>query len=101
SQMNVDHEVRELIGRAFVSYVKKCLHRSKRDYVQKQNRYLYRLTFLSELTSKNNIIDSTHQLYPTEDYILLLQANRTLKLNSKEKKILFMKFIDDKTDKEI
>jgi len=99
--MNVDSEVKEIIGRVFVCYVKKCLQRSKKDYVQKQNRDLYRLTFLSDLTLNNNIIASNDQSYPTEDYILLLQAGSKLKLSPKEKKILIMKFIDDKTDKEI
>ena len=99
--MNVDSEVKEIIGRVFVCYVKKCLQHSKKDYVQKQNRDLYRLTFLSDLTLNNNIIASNDQSYPTEDYILLLQAGSKLKLSPKEKKILIMKFIDDKTDKEI
>jgi len=99
--MNVDSEVKEIIGRVFVCYVKKCLQRSKKDYVQKQNRDLYRLTFLSDLTLNNNIIASNDQSYPTEDYILLLQAGSKLKLSPEEKKILIMKFIDDKTDKEI
>ncbi len=80
--------MRVLIERAFASYVKKCPYRPKRDYTQKQNKELYRLTFLSNFALNNSIISSAHQYDPTEDYILLLQAGSKLNLTTTEKKIL-------------
>lgn len=99
--MNVNEEMKELAGRAFISYVKKCLKHARRDYYQKQNPDLYRLTFLSDLTFEAGILDVPSHLFPSEDYILLLQASSKLKLSPKEKKILFMKFFEDKSDREI
>lgn len=99
--MNVSEEMKELVGRSFISYAKKCLKHAKRDYFKKENRELYRLTFLSDLPFDIGILDMPSHLYPSEDYILLLQAGSKLKLSVNEKKILFMKFFEDKTDKEI
>lgn len=99
--MNVNEETKEIVGRAFISYAKKCLKNARRDYIKKQNRYLYRLTFLSDLTFDIGILGSPSHLFPSEDYILLLQAGSKLELSSNEKKILFMKFFEDKTDNEI
>lgn len=67
----------------------------------KENRELYRLTFLSDLPFDIGILNMPSHLYPSEDYILLLQAGSKLKLNTNEKKILFMKFFEDMTDKDI
>lgn len=99
--MYVNEEANELVGRAFISYAKKCLKNARRDYIRKQNRDLYRLTFLSDLTFDIGIFGVTSHLYPSEEYILLLQASSKLKLSSNQKKILFMKFFEDKTDREI
>lgn len=99
--MNVNEEVKELVGKAFINYAKKCLKHARKDYYRKENRELYRLTFLSDLPFDIGILGIPSHLYPSEDYILLLQASTKLKLSANEKKILFMKFFEDKTDKEI
>lgn len=99
--MNVNEEMKELVGKAFISYAKKCLKHARRDYSKKENRELYRLTFPSDMPFDSGILGMPSHLYPSEDYILLLQAGTKLKLSTNEKKILFMKFFEDKTDKEI
>lgn len=99
--MNDDNDVKELIGRIFVNYVKKSLQRSKRDYVRKQNQDLYRMLLLGDLILNNSLLASTSQHDPSENYILLLHTSRKLRLSTKEQKIFRMKFVDDKTDKEI
>lgn len=99
--MNVNEEMNELVGRAFISYAKKCLKHARKDYNKKENRELYRLTFLSDLSFDIGTLGIPSHLFPSEDYILLLQADNKLKLSANEKKILFMKFFEDKTDKEI
>lgn len=99
--MNVNEEMKELVGRAFIGYAKKCLKNARKDYYMKENRELYRLTFLSDLPFDIGIHDVPSHLYPSEDYILLLQAGSKLKLSANEKKILFMKFFEDMTDKDI
>lgn len=99
--MIVNEEMKEVVGKAFIGYAKTCLKRAKKDYYKKENRELYRLTFLSDLPFEIGILGMPSHLYPSEDYILLLQAGSKLRLSVNEKKILFMKFFEDKTDKEI
>lgn len=99
--MNVNDDIKELAGRAFIGYVKKCLKRARKDYILKQNRDMYRLTFLSEHALDVANSETSFHLYPSEDYILLLHASDKLNLSQKEKRIFFMKFFEDKTDREI
>lgn len=74
--MHVKEEINEFVGRAFISYVKKCLKHARGDYFKKQNRDLYRIIFLGNFifdVTTLNMISISYQL-PSEDYILLLQA---------------------------
>lgn len=73
--MNVNEEINELVGRAFISYAKKCLKHARRDYFKRQNRDLYRITFLGDFIFDVAILNfSSTSQFPNEDYILLLQA---------------------------
>lgn len=101
--MNATKVMDELVGRAFINYAKKCLKHARRDYFKRQDRYLYRITFLGDFIFDVAILNltSTSNHFPNDDYILLLQASKSLKLSLNERKILFMKFFEDMTDKEI
>ncbi|TYA14781.1 sigma-70 family RNA polymerase sigma factor [Paenibacillus faecis] len=92
----------EAVEKGFSIYVKHCLRHASRDYFKK----LYRDSFHAipfdavAFETNNNALDIwTSTTVTIEDLTVLSQAIKTL--SSSEKKVLYLKFFQDKTDKEI
>lgn len=91
----------EAVERGFSIYVKHCLRNASRDYFKKLYRdYFHARPFDAVAFETNNTLDIwTSMTVSIEDLTVLSQAIETL--SSSEKKVLYLKFFQDKTDKEI
>ncbi|AHV98336.1 sigma-70 family RNA polymerase sigma factor [Paenibacillus sabinae] len=89
------------VEKGFSSYVKLCLQHASRDYFKKIYRDSSRTKSLDDITSGVNITFNIYTTIPTrvEDYEILFQAIGNL--STFEKKILYLKYYQDKTDLQI
>ncbi|WP_244444663.1 sigma-70 family RNA polymerase sigma factor [Paenibacillus camerounensis] len=96
-------ETEKLIEKAFSSYVIACLRNARKDYFVKVRRHSSHIMPLDAVTFEVNIKFHIH--YQDD-----IQNQNTLpishflehpQLNNKEQKLLYYKYFQDKTDKEI
>ncbi|WP_044482110.1 sigma-70 family RNA polymerase sigma factor [Paenibacillus antibioticophila] len=86
------------VEKGFSNYTKVCLKHASRDYFKKLYRDSVLVPF-DECEPKIAINIRTSTTITFEDYAALSQAIETL--SSSEKKVLYLKFFQDKTDKEV
>lgn len=89
----------EAVERGFSIYIKQCLRHASRDFFKKLYRDFFHVKSFDECESILALNIRTSTTVTIEDYTVLLQAIETL--SSSEKKVLYLKFYQDKTDKEI
>lgn len=91
----------EAVEKGFSIYVKQCLRHSSRGYFKKLYRdSVYVKLFDEDTFEANNTLNiRTSPTVTIEDITVLSQAIEML--SSSEKKVLYLKFFQDKTDKEI
>lgn len=91
------------IEKAFSSYAKSCLQHAKKDYDKKISRQYAYMVSLDTVTFDFNI-NFIPQVYASSKLLndlLLLQTLQQLPLKDKEKKIIYFKYYEDKTDRDI
>ncbi|AIQ13852.1 RNA polymerase sigma factor [Paenibacillus durus] len=101
--MRTDRWSNESVEKAFGSYVKSCLQHASRDYFEKLRRDSSHVTLLDAVAYEVNIsfcICSTHSPR-VEDSPIFEQVIEQMPLSSTEKKVVYFKYYEDKTDKEI
>lgn len=92
------------IQRAFSSYVKSCLRHASRDYFQKTLRHTsYTIAFDEKIIQNFDLsihfcLSASSQI---DNQTTLLQIIKELNLSHVEKRVLFLKYCRDLTDKEI
>ncbi|MRN51770.1 sigma-70 family RNA polymerase sigma factor [Paenibacillus monticola] len=96
-------DVNDLLERAFSSYVKACLWHAQKDYFEKQRRdSAYdvpsdAVTFEIDI----NFLVRHHNIPQPQNVLVLSQISEISYLTSKEQRLLYLKYFEDKTDKEI
>lgn len=93
----------DLLERAFSSYAKACLQHAQKDYTEKLSRDLSYVVPLDAVTFEININFLVHHhnmSHPPYDPALS-QIPEIAHLTSKEQRLLYHKYYEDKTDKEI
>ncbi|WP_018885760.1 sigma-70 family RNA polymerase sigma factor [Paenibacillus massiliensis] len=95
--------VNNFIERAFSSYVKTCLQHAKKDYSGKLRRDSAYVVPLDAVNFEINInfLVRHHDILQTQNVPILSQIPEILHLTSKEQRLLYHKYCEDKTDKEI
>ncbi|QWU18347.1 sigma-70 family RNA polymerase sigma factor [Paenibacillus sophorae] len=89
-----------MVEKGFSIYIKLCLQHARRDYFKKLYRDSFYVRSYDEVAFETNIINfRTSTTVSIEDSSALSQAIEIL--NSSEKKVLFLKYYQCKTDKEI
>ncbi|QQZ61229.1 sigma-70 family RNA polymerase sigma factor [Paenibacillus sonchi] len=94
----------EAVEKAFSSYVKTCLRHSSRDYFRKMLHHSAHTTLLDERKIRNYSLSVSiylPSLLQVEDKQAILQIINELNLSPVEKKILYLKYVRDQTDKDI
>ncbi|MEI2394770.1 MULTISPECIES: sigma-70 family RNA polymerase sigma factor [Paenibacillus] len=90
----------EAVEKGFSSYIKSCLQHASRDYFKKLNRESYRVAPLDESAHEIDVVVGSFTTSAiVDDYASLSQALDNL--TTLEKKVIYLKFYQDKTDKEI
>lgn len=97
--MDSDLRICEAVERGFSIYVKQCLRHASRDFFKKFYRDNFHDRLFDEVLFDTNDTLRTGTIVPIEDSTVLSQAIETL--NASEKKVLYLKFFQDKTDREI
>ncbi|MDF2923945.1 MAG: hypothetical protein K0R57_2859 [Paenibacillaceae bacterium] len=99
--MSTSESTIEAVEKGFSSYVKSCLRHASRDYFKKLHRDYYHLRSFDELACEVNIILNicANPINEIEENAILSEAIGTL--SASEKRVLYQKFIQEKTDKEI
>lgn len=95
---------KESVARAFSTYVKTCLQHARKDYLVKQNRENSRCILMDAVTFEINIEFTSHvqgisSIDDTSN--VFSQLPGLPQLTQKEYKVLYYKYTEDKTDKEI
>ncbi|MNW41428.1 hypothetical protein D3C74_185650 [compost metagenome] len=101
--MKLGVDDKDSIERAFSSYVKACLQHAQKDYFEKLRRDSAYVVLLDAVTFEININFLVHHrntLQPQHDPVLS-QISEISYLTSKEQRLLYHKYYEDKTDKEI
>lgn len=101
--MGMNNQAEKVIEKAFSSYIKKCIEHAQKDYFEKLNRDSFYYIPLDAVTfeMKINLYARPHELWQNQTVPILSQALETLHLSTKEKKVMYYKYYEDKTDKEI
>ncbi|MGK9250288.1 sigma factor-like helix-turn-helix DNA-binding protein [Paenibacillus humicus] len=101
--MSLEDGTNESVERAFSGYVKACLQHAQKDYFEKLRRDSVYTIPLDAVTFEININFLVHPYdIPQPQHIpVFSQMLELLNLSSKEKKVLYHKYYEDKTDKEI
>jgi RNA polymerase sigma factor (sigma-70 family) len=89
------------VEKGFSVYIKLCLQHVSRDYFTKFNRDLYRVRPLDEMEDQQNLLQSIPMYNTSSIEEVDILSDAIQKLNFIEKKILYLKYIQDKTDKDI
>ncbi|MNW42752.1 Bacteriocin UviA [compost metagenome] len=91
------------LERAFSSYVKACLQHAQKDYFEKLRRDSTYVVPMDAVTFEINInyLVSQHNLPQHQHIPVLSQIPELSLLTSKEQRLLYHKYYEDKTDKEI
>lgn len=100
---NDENRVKESVEKAFSSYVKACLQHAQKDYFMKLRRdsaYVIPLDAVAFEININFHVRPYETLY-AQSVPILSQALELLHLNTRERKIIYHKYYEDKTDKEI
>lgn len=95
---------KEAVQKAFSSYVKICLRHSSRDYFRKMLYHSSHTALFDEKKTLNyslNVNIYFPSLLQVEDKQAIMQIIQELNLSPVEKKILFLKYVRDQTDKDI
>lgn len=95
--------VNDLLERAFSSYVKACLQHAQKDYFEKLRRDSAYVVPLDAVTFEINInfLVRHHDMPQPQNVPVLSQISEISHLTSKEQRLLYHKYHEDKTDKEI
>lgn len=95
--------INELVERAFSSYVKACVQHAQKDYFEKLRRDLAYVVPLDTVTFEINInfLVRHHDMPQPQNVSVLFQISEISNLSSKEQWLLYHKYYEDKTDKEI
>ncbi|RRJ67252.1 sigma-70 family RNA polymerase sigma factor [Paenibacillus oralis] len=91
----------EAVEKGFSIYIKLCIRHVSRDYFRKLNRDSFYVRPLDAIVYEPYLTLNlqTSTVMTVEDFEVLSQAIETL--SSSEKKVLYLKFFQNKTDKEI
>ncbi|MNW31293.1 RNA polymerase sigma-F factor [compost metagenome] len=89
------------VEKGFSVYIKLCLQHVSRDYFKKLHRDAFHVRPLEKVEGKPNTKHnfSADSQLPIEDLIILSEAIKTLRPS--ERKVLYLKFMQDQTDKGI
>lgn len=101
--MKLGVDTKDSIERAFSSYVKACLQHAQKDYFEKLKRdsaYVVPLDAVTFEININFLVHHRNTLQPQYDPVFS-HIPEISYLTPKEQKLLYHKFYEDKTDKEI
>ncbi|APQ59183.1 sigma factor-like helix-turn-helix DNA-binding protein [Paenibacillus polymyxa] len=101
--MIAEARTKEAVEKAFSSYVKTCLQRSKKDYLEKLYREKAHCISVDAINFEINInlLIRSHDILPVNPSSMLSQVMDVLQLTPKEARVLHYKYFEEKTDKEI
>lgn len=94
---------KDSIERAFSSYVKACLQHAQKDYFEKLRRDSTYVVPLDAVTFEINInfLVNHHNMKHSQHDPVLSQILELSYLTLKERRLVYYKYYEDKTDKEI
>lgn len=101
--MNMEVAFKDSIEKAFSSYIKVCLRHAQKDYFEKLRRDLAYVIPLDAVTFEINInlLIQHHNILQPQHEPTFSQISELSYLTLKEKRLLYHKYYEDKTDKEI
>ncbi|MNW37738.1 hypothetical protein D3C74_147900 [compost metagenome] len=101
--MTLRVDVKNFVERAFSSYVKACLQHAQKDYFKKLRRDSTFTVPLDAVTFEINInfLVRHHDMPQPHNIPVFSQISEVSHLTSKEQRLLYHKYYEDKTDKEI
>ncbi|MNO23136.1 Bacteriocin UviA [compost metagenome] len=101
--MELGVSVKDSIERAFSSYVKACLQHAQKDYFEKLRRDSAYVIPLDAVTFEINInfLVHHHNMLQLQHDPVLSQIPELSYLTPKEQRLLYYKYYEDKTDKQI
>lgn len=101
--MKLEVGANESVEKAFSSYVKSCIQHAQKDYFEKLRRDSAYVVPLDAVTFEINInfLVRHYDMSQPQNIPVLSQISELLHLSSKEQRVIYHKYYQDKTDREI